>query len=205
MTLKMKTLLRLLAAFAVLPCFGAESVSDHLFSPDLLVFARDEVPLTEEQRRILQEVTGRMEARFGELQERLKRENDILAVVVKPERVSTAAALEQLERVLEIEREIRKLQLGFMLAIKQQLTPEQQEKLNAFRKANGLDRESEELQRRLVAKADRVRAGLEKLAGSGGDPKPVAGIMDEARKLMEQGKKKEAEEAIDRALKQLGK
>jgi hypothetical protein len=62
----------------------------------------------------------------------------------------------------------------------------------------------EELQKRLVAKSERVRLGAEKLAGSGGDTAPIVAIMEEVRALMEQGKPKEAEAAIDRALKELG-
>jgi len=124
---------------------------------------------------------------------------------VKPEHVDAPAALAQLDRLLDAEREMKRTQVEFMLAIKNQLTPEQQKKLAAFRKAHSPDTApTEELQKRLVAKAGRVRQGVEKLAGSGGDTAPIAAIMGEAQALMEQGKPKEAEAAIDRALRELG-
>ena len=201
----MKAILHLLITALVTVSAGAETIDDFLFPPDLLVRAREEVPLTEDQRRQLQEVTDIMETRFPELRKRLEKETEALAAIVKPERVDLAAALAQLGKVFDVENEMKRAHLGFMLAIKHQLTPEQQAKLAAFRKANGLDRASaEELQKRLVAKAARVRLGVEKLAGNGGDPSPVAAIMEEARALMEKARPKEAEAAIDRALKALG-
>lgn len=201
----MKAILHLLITALVTVSAGAETIDDFLFPPDLLVRAQAEVPLTEDQRRQLQEVTDIMEARFPELRKRLEKETEALAAIVKPERVDLAAALAQLGKVFDVENEMKRAHLGFMLAIKHQLTPEQQAKLAAFRKANGLDRASaEELQKRLVAKAARVRLGIEKLVGNGGDPSPVAAIMEEARALMEKARPKEAEAAIDRALKALG-
>ena len=201
----MKAILHLLITALVTISAGAETIDDFLFPPDLLVRAQAEVPLTEDQRRQLQEVTDIMETRFPELRKRLEKETEALAAIVKPERVDLAAALAQLGKVFDVENEMKRAHLGFMLAIKHQLTPEQQAKLAAFRKANGLDRASaEELQKRLVAKAARVRLGIEKLVGNGGDPSPVAAIMEEARALMEKARPKEAEAAIDRALKALG-
>lgn len=167
--------------------------------------AKAEVQLTEEQKRNLQEVTDKMDARFRELQEKLRKENDALTAIVKAARVDPAAALEQLQKVLAVDNSVKQAQLGFMLAIKAELTPEQQAKLTAFRKARGAERASaEEFEKRIVEKAGRVRRGVEKLTSGGGDSASVAAIMEEAQKMLEQGKPKEAEAAIDRALKALG-
>ena len=202
----MKPILHFLILATITLRAGAVPLGDFLFPPDLLQRAQEEVALTEGQRQNIQQQAERMSARFKELQERIQAEADALAVLVKPERVDTPAALVQLDRLLDAEREMKRAQVGFMLAIKNQLTPEQQAKLTAFRKAQDLDRAPmEESQKRLIAKAERVRIGVEKLTGAGGDTAPVAAIMEEARALMEQGKLKEAEAAIDRALKELGK
>ena len=201
----MNPILILLITVIITLSAGADPIGDSFFAPELLVRARAEVPLTDEQRQQLQKVTDKMEALFTELQERLKKENDALAAIVKPERVDEPAALAQLDKILDVEREMKRAQIGFMLAIKNQLTPEQQAKLAAFRKAHAVGlAPMEELQKRLVAKAERVKAGVEKLLASGGSTAAVAAIMDEARTLMEQGKPTEAEAAIDRALKELG-
>ena len=201
----MKTLVLILITAILTLRAGADPLGDSLFPPELLPRAQEEVPLTDEQRQHIQEEADKMGARFRELQEHIQKEADALAALVKPEHVDAPAALAQLDKLLDAEREMKRAQVGFMLAIKNQLTPGQQTKLTAFRKAHGLDSApNEELQKRLVAKAERVRLGVEKLVSSGGDPAPVAAIMEEARALMEQGKPKEAEAAIDRALKELG-
>ncbi|MEO6740732.1 MAG: hypothetical protein ABIP20_10795 [Chthoniobacteraceae bacterium] len=201
----MKALLLLLTAAVITLRATADPIQEYLFPPELLVQAQAEVQLSEEQKRHLQEVTEKMEARFRDLKERLQKENDALAAIVKPARVDPAAALAQLQKVLAIDNSARQAQLGFMLAIKAELTPEQQAKLTAFRKTQDAERaQMEESQKRIVAKAARVRFNVERLVGDGGDPAPIKAIMEEVRTLMEKGKIKEAESAIDRALKELG-
>ena len=202
--MNMKPLLRFFTLAILTLRAGAEPIDDFLFPPDLIVRAKEEVKLTDEQLKAFRDATEKMEARFRELQERLKSENDAFIALVKPGRVDATAALAQLDKFLDAEREMKRAQIGFMLTVKNVLTPEQQAKLTAFRNARGLDRASmEEFQKRIVTKAERVRVGVEKLASSGGDTGPIAAIMEEVRKHMEQGKPKDAEAAIDRALKEL--
>jgi Spy/CpxP family protein refolding chaperone len=201
----MKPILQLLLATIITLRAGADPISDHLFPPDLLQRACEEVALTDEQRQHIQAEAEKMGALAKELQERLQKETEALAALVKAEHVDSPGALAQLDKLLDAEREMKRAQIGFMLAIKNELTSEQQTKLAAFRKAHGGERATmEELHRRLTAKAERVRAGVEKLAGNGGDPSAIGAIMQEVGPLMEQGKHKEAEAALDRALKELG-
>lgn len=201
----MKTILQLLVAAIGVFRASADPIAEHLFPPELLQRAQAEVALSDEQRQSIQQEAEKTGARFKELQEALKKENDALAALVKSERVDAPAALAQLDKLLDAEREMKRTQIGFLLAIKNQLTPEQQTKLAAFRKAHGLDRAPmEEMQKRLRAKGERVRIGVEQLVGGGGDPAPIVAIMQEIGPLMGQGKPKEAEAALDRALKVLG-
>ena len=201
----MKTILPFLVAAILTFRADADPIADHLFPPELLQRAHEEIALTDGQRQRIQEEAEKTGARFRELQEHLQQETDALAALVKSERVDAPAALAQLDKVLAAEREMKRTQVGFLLAIKNQLTPEQQVKLAAFRKTHGLDRAPmEELQKRFRAKGERVRLAVEKLVAGGGDPAPIAAIMDEIGPLMEQGKHKEAEAALDRALKELG-
>ena len=201
----MKTILHLLVTAILTLRTSADPLGEHLFPPELLQYAQEEIALTDEQRENLREEGEKLGARFKELQERLQKEVEALAALVKPEHVDTPAALAQLDKLLDAEREVKRVQIGFLIAIKNQLTPEQQTKLIAFRKAHGLDRAPmEELQKRLTEKAGRVRDGVEKLVGKGGDPASIKTIMEEVSALMQQGKHKEAEAGLDRALKELG-
>ena len=202
--MNLKRLLRFFTLVLLTLRAGAEPIEDFLFPPDLIVRAKEEVKLSDEQLKAFRDATEKMETRFRELQERLKVENDAFIALVKPGHVDATAALVQLDKFLDAEREMKRAQIGFMLSVKNVLTPEQQAKLTAFRNARGLDRASmEEFQKRIVTKAERVRVGVEKLAARGGDTGPLAAIMEEVRTAMEQGRPKDAEAAIDRALKEL--
>ncbi len=201
----MKTILHFLILTAITLHAFADPLGEFLFPPELLERAREEVPLTDGQHQNIQLQAERMSERFKELQERIQKEADALAALVRPERVETPAALAQFDRLLDAERDMKRAQVGFMLAIKNQLTPEQQARLLAFRKAQEHDRDAlEEVRKRIIAKAERVRVGIEKLSESGGDTAPIAKLIEEARALMKQDKPKDAEAAIDRALKALG-
>ena len=201
----MKTILQIFVAAIITLRVGADPISDNLFPPELLQRAHEEIALTDEQRQHIQAEAEKMAARSRELQQRLQQETEALAALVKTERVDAPAALAQLDKLLDAERAMKHAQIGFLLSIKNQLTPEQQTKLAAFRKTHGLDRAPmEELHKRLMAKGERVRAAVEKLVAGGGDPSPIAAIMNEIGPLMEQGKHKEAEAVLDRALKELG-
>src|SRR5436190_21785244 len=132
----MKTIFALLIVVATLR--AADPLAESLFPPDLLMRAHEEISLTDSQRQWLQAESEKIGARFKELQERLQKENEALATILKTERVDSAAALAQLDKLLDAEREIKRTQIGFMVSIKNQITPEQQAKLVAFRKAHGL-------------------------------------------------------------------
>lgn len=201
----MKPFVRFLIAATITLRAGADPLGEYLYPPDLVHRAQEEIALTDAQRQALQQEAEKAGARFKELQERLQKETDALTGIVKPARVDAAAAIAQLDRLLDAERDMKRAQIGFLVSIKNQLTAEQQLKLDTFRKAQNLaGAPNEELRKRLTEKTDRVRRGVEKLVGGGGDPAPIVAIMEGVRPLMEQGRHKEAEAAIDRALKALG-
>ncbi len=201
----MKTFIALLIAVTALR--AADPIADGLFPPDLLGRAHEEISLTDSQRQWLQDESQKVGERFKEIQDRLRKESDAFAAILKTERVDSAAALAQLDKLLDAEREMKRIQIAFLVSIKNQLTPDQQAKLAAFRKAHGGDPAPvppEEWQKKLTEKAERVRLGVEKIVGEGGDASSIAAIMNEIGPLMEQGKHKEADAVLDRALKALG-
>jgi Spy/CpxP family protein refolding chaperone len=199
----MKTIIALLVALATLR--AADPLAENLFPPDLLIHSAGAIALTDAQRQWLQAESEKMGAQFKELHEQLKSANDAFAAVLNGGRVDTAAAIVQLDKLLDAERAIKRAQIGFLVAIKNQLTPDQQVKLAALRKKHVPNAAAmEALEKRLTAKADRVRLAVEKLVGEGGDPAPIVATMNEFGPLMEQSKHKEAEAVLDRALKALG-
>jgi Spy/CpxP family protein refolding chaperone len=68
---------------------------------------------------------------------KLKRETAALSLLAKQGRVNEAAIDAQLDRVLDVERELKHLHVGLLSAIKNLLTPEQQAKLREIVNGEG--------------------------------------------------------------------
>ncbi len=141
--------------------------------------------------------------RSDELRVRLERETAALAVLAKQDRVDEAAIGTQLDRVLDIERDLKHLHVGLLLAIKNLLTPEQQAKLRKITKDGG-EQLLEATRKRLTGKVERVKQGAQQWAASGRDPSAIAKTMEEKVKpLLDAGKVIEAEAELDRLLQRL--
>jgi len=206
--------MKLIIALALLtslgPLFAADDskpASDPLagafFPPELILLAHDQIALTSEQQAALRARVEQTQSRSEELRSKLERETTALATMAKPERVDEAAILAQLDKVLDVERELKHLHIGLLSAIKNQLTPEQQSKLRELAK-DGVTQLEQALRNRLTEKVERVQEGAQKWAASGRDPKAIAQALEEKFKpLMDAGKPLEAEAELDRLLEQL--
>ena len=143
--------------------------------------------------------------RFSDLQQRLQKEVEALGTLLKREQVEEQAALAQFDKVLSQEREVKRAHLAFVLGIRSKLTREQQAKLRDIKSkiAAGQIRSPEEVQRVLQGKMQKVQENVQRWQNEGRDPSAVAEIMQELEPLMKQGKLKDAEALLDRALKLL--
>ena len=177
----------------------SDPVADHLFAPDLVMHFQAEIGLGDAQRERLQEEMERVHPRFQESQERLQKETASLGQLLKSDRVDEKAALAQLVKIQNSERDIKRTQLELLIGIKNRLTADQQAKLQDL-KAKYV---AEAPPQALVAKAEKVQAGVERWQNEGRDPSAVGEIMQELEPLMSGGRFKEAEAVLDRALKVL--
>jgi Spy/CpxP family protein refolding chaperone len=198
----------LIVLFASLLQLGAAPAKDSprdplegaFFPPDLVMLAGDHISLTQGQREKLQRAAQQVQSRSEELRQRLERESAALAALVKKDRVDEEALIAQLDRVLDAERDAKRLHIGLLARIKNLLTPEQQTKLRDFAKDGGLQL-AEETRQRLTEKVERVQAGAQKWAESGRDPSAILKTMEEKFKpLMDAGKITAAEAELDRVL-----
>jgi Spy/CpxP family protein refolding chaperone len=71
--------------------------------------------------------------RFNDLQWQLQDAMEVLHQILEASSVNEQQALSQLNKLLDIEREIKQLQIGMGIRLKNQLTPEQQTKLQVMR------------------------------------------------------------------------
>ena len=75
----------------------------------------------------------RATARFTELQLQLADEAETMISLVKQDRVDEQQTLAQLDKILNLEREIKRAQFVLVIRIKNRLTPEQQSRLQELR------------------------------------------------------------------------
>ena len=183
----------------------ADPLAENLFPPELVIQHQSDIGLTEEQRQALMSEIHSAQDRFADLHQRLQKEAEALAVLLRKESTDEQAALAQFDKVANQEREIKRAHLGLVLRIKSKLTPQQIATLREIKSkiASGQLRSLEEVQRTLQNKVQSVQEGVQGWQGEGRDPSPIAEIMQEFDPLMKAGKHKEAEAVLDRALKLL--
>jgi len=207
-SLTMKLVIALTLIITLRPLFaaeeskhGADPFAGAFFPPEMVTMARDRIALTQEQQDAIRSLMEKTQARSDESRKKLEKETAALAALTSQERVDKTALLAQLDKVLDVERELKHLHVGVLVEVKNLLTPEQQSKLRAITKDGGTQL-MEAAQKRLMEKMGRVKDGAQKMADSGSDPSDILRTMEqEFKPLMEAGKAVEAEAVLDRALK----
>jgi Spy/CpxP family protein refolding chaperone len=104
-----------------------------LFPPDMILSHARQLNLTEDQKQFMRGEIQKTTATFQDLQWKLQDQMEAFHETMKSPSVNEAQALAQLDKVLDIEREIKRLHIGLAVKLKNKLTPEQQEQLHNMR------------------------------------------------------------------------
>lgn len=107
-----------------------DPLGDAMFPPELIMQHTRDLGLTDEQKTFMRGEIQKTTTRFNELQWQLQDAMEALHTTMKANPVNEQMALGQLDKVLDTEREIKKLHFGLAISIKNKLTPEQQNKLH---------------------------------------------------------------------------
>ena len=126
----------LLAAtcWAQSPTPADDPVAQTLFAPELVMKHRQEINLDENQSRAMKEAIQKAQSKFLDLQWDMQSEQQKLVQLLKAQPVDESAALAQVDRLLNQEREVKKAQLSLLIRIKNLLSDVQQAKLNELRR-----------------------------------------------------------------------
>lgn len=103
-----------------------DPIGEHLFPPELLMQHQQAIGLSEEQKAFVKAEIRKAQTRFTELQFQLQDEVETMAALVKQDRVDEQTVLAQLDKILNLEREIKRTHFVLVVRIKNKLTPEQQ-------------------------------------------------------------------------------
>jgi Spy/CpxP family protein refolding chaperone len=116
------------------PAQPFDPIAQNLFPPELVMQHRHEVGLTDEQKAAIKDEAIKASTRFNELQWQMQDEMETMANLIKGPSVDEQKVLAQLDKILNIEREVKRTQLALSIRIKNKLTPEQQERLRELQR-----------------------------------------------------------------------
>ncbi len=128
-----------LAALALLagPARAQDKKDDALakavFAPDLVFKYGREIGLKPPQRQAIVDAIKNVQGDLVGLQLSMAEPAQALVDLLNQPQVDESAALAQADKVLTIERDVKKMQMALLIRIKNALTPEQQAKLRELR------------------------------------------------------------------------
>ena len=119
------------------PELQADPLFSTLFTPELIMQNRRAINLTDEQRDAISQMIQELQGRVVRLQWELLDQVQLLTETTSGTRVDLDRALDQMEEVLDTEREIKQAHLEMLVRIKNRLSPGQQETLEELRRTDG--------------------------------------------------------------------
>ena len=109
-----------------------DMLNNSVFPPDVIMEHQRELALTEEQKAFMRGEINKTSTVFNDLQWQLQDAMEALRDTMKADQINEQLALAQLDKVLNAEREIKKLHMALAIRIKNNLTAEQVQKLQNF-------------------------------------------------------------------------
>jgi len=112
---------------------GPDDWGRNFFPPELVMQHQTEIGLQDSQRTALTSAVQQAQGKFMEVQWKLSAEGEKMSRLLQGTQVDETQVLEEVDRILTLEREIKKGQISLMVRIKNTLTAAQQAKLAEIR------------------------------------------------------------------------
>ena len=127
--------------FAAAPLLAQQPPQDdpiarYLVPPDLIMGHSQELNLQEKQRAAIKSEVQKAQSKFIDLQWDMKEESEKMVRLLQQTPADEMKILEQADKVMSMEREIKKTQLSLLIRIRNTLTAEQMAKLDEIRRKN---------------------------------------------------------------------
>jgi Spy/CpxP family protein refolding chaperone len=140
--MKLKIFVLLLASFAAAAATAAwaepgapadDPIGKYLFPPELVMQHSQDLGLDERQRTAVKENVQKAQSKFLDLQWELQEESQKMVRLLQARPVDEAAVLAEADKVLALERDIKRTQLSLLVRLKNLLSESQQAKLMELR------------------------------------------------------------------------
>jgi Spy/CpxP family protein refolding chaperone len=112
-----------------------DPVGERLFPPELIMSHQRELALDGKTRAAMVEDVQRFQTLVVKLQWDLKQEGEALAKLLEAAQPDEEKVLAQADKVMALEREVKRAHLGLLVRLKSRLTPAQQAMLQKVRRA----------------------------------------------------------------------
>ena len=113
---------------------GEDPIAKNVFPPELVMKYSQEIDLDDRQRAAIKDNVQGAQTKFLDAQWNLQEESQKLVRLLQAQPVNEAAVLAEVDKVLALEREIKRAQISLLVKIKNLLTEPQQAKLQELRK-----------------------------------------------------------------------
>ena len=125
------------AALAESPGPADDPFARFLFPPDRVMSHSLDIGLEDAQKTAIRNEVQKVQGKFLDTQFELQGESEKMVRLLQEKTVDEARVLAQVDRILALEREIKKTQISLLVRIKNILTPSQQAKLAEIQRASG--------------------------------------------------------------------
>jgi Spy/CpxP family protein refolding chaperone len=110
-----------------------DPIGRHLFPPDLIMAHAEALGLQEKQRATIKEEVQKAQSQFFDLQWQAREETERMVKLLQQTPADEEKILAQADRVMGLERQIKRTHLSLLVRLRNMLTPEQQRKLQSLR------------------------------------------------------------------------
>jgi Spy/CpxP family protein refolding chaperone len=110
-----------------------DPIGRFLFPPELIMAHAQELGLGDKDRLAIKTEVQKAQSRFFDLQWQTKEETDRMVKLLQQSPADEAKVLEQADRIMGLEREIKRTHLTLLVRLRNLLSPEQQARLQRLR------------------------------------------------------------------------
>jgi Spy/CpxP family protein refolding chaperone len=121
------------AALAQQPQPSEDPISKYLIPPELVMAHAQEIALTDAQSASIKSEVRKTQTRFLDLQWDMQEETSRMTQLLQQTPVNEAKVLERADKIMSLEREIKRAHLTLLVRLKNLLTPAQIAKLKSLR------------------------------------------------------------------------
>lgn len=114
---------------------GGPGFAKSLFPPEMVMRHAQEIGLSDAQREQITAVIQQVQSDIVPLEWEMRERGQALQALLEQPQVDEAAALVQVDRVTEIENQMKKTHLTLLIRVKNLLTDDQQQQLTALKRA----------------------------------------------------------------------